>query len=378
MSSNQSNLLTVHSKYVCENSFEELVDILNYYLSQFRPTNNKNYNYIPNRSNLSNKKRYNFVFNQIKRCIYSRFSDLCNDDFISFQKYLELINNYAQNICNNSIDYWRHFTDNKKYKIYNVNIDKEVKNIRYGTNTKNSRNFKVLTHISVIYSLMKLLFLIEKLYEKDIDPNDIQIIFSYKEYRYINYNSIFKNCNKPPQLNDVNKQLFGLMKSIYDIYYGTYVYSIRLNGNYVVNTNNNLFLKKWPQSSNNINNNNRFNYTKINFIIALKKYYFFGCEEYFEGNNIQEKINKLSYHYISNANNKRRYLVPKLKSNSHNYSSNSKMKKVCPENQVSHFLELFYPTERTRLYTYIKNNQDLKDYLFYIFLNNTKNYIHSF
>ena len=44
------------------------------------------------------------------------------------------------------------------------------------------------------------------------------------------------------------------------------------------------------------------------------------------------------------------------------------MKKVCPENQISHFLELFYPTERTRLYDYIKKNQDLKDYLFYIFL----------
>lgn len=373
MSSNQSNLLTVHSKYVCENSFKKLVDILNYYLSQFRPSD-KNYNYIPNRNNLSNRERYNFVFNQIKRCIYSRFSDLCNDDFISFQKYLELINNYAKNICNNPIDYWKHFTNKK----YNLNIENEIKNIRYGTNTKNSRNFKVLTHISVIYSLMKLLFLLEELYKQNMNPNDIQIIFSYKEHRYINYNGIFKNFNKPPKINDVNKQLFSLMKSIYDIYYGTYVYSIFLNGNYVVSTNNNLFLKLWSRS-NNIKNNNRFNYTNIYYVPILQKYYFFKYDEFFYTNmNIQEKINKLSYQYISNANNKRRYLVPKLKSNSHNYSSNNKMKKVCHENQVSHFLELFYPTEQMRLYTYIKNNQDLKDYLFYIFLNNTKNYIHSF
>lgn len=374
MSSNQSNLLTIHSKYVCENSFEELVDILNYYLSQFRPTdNNKNYNYIPNRSNLSNRERYNFVFNQIKRCIYSRFSDLCNDDFISFQKYLELINNYAQNICTNTIDYWRHFTN----QVYNLNIENEIKNIRYSTNIKNSRNFKVLTHISVIYSLMKLLFLLEKIYEKGVNPDDIQIVFLHKEYRNINYNGIFKNFNKLPKTNDVNKQLFALMKSIYDIYYGTYVYSIRLYNNEIASTNNNLFLKLLSKN-NNITNNNRFNYVRIHLGTNLKGY-FFKCDE-FMGNNIQEKINKLSYQYISNANNKRRYLVPKLKSNSHNY--NSKMKKVCPENQVRHFLELFYPTEQSRLYDYIKNNQDLKDYLFYIFLNNTianvKNYIHSF
>ncbi len=374
MNLNKSNLLSVHSKYVCEDNFEKLTGMFNYYLSQFRPTNNnKNYNYIPNKSNLSNKERYHFVFNQIKRCIYSRFSDLCNTDFISFHDYLRLINNYAQNICNHSEDYWRHFTNNKKYKRYNLNIDKEVKNIRYSTNSINSRNFKVLTHISVIYSLMKLQFLLEKLYEKNIDPSDIQILFSYMEYRNINYNGVFKNCDKSPKMNDVNKQLFALMKSIYDIYYGTYVYIIYLNGIKFVSTNNNLFLKKWPKT-NNRNNNNIFYYTQLHIGTNLKGY-FFKCDE-FMGNNIQEKINKLSYQYI--INNKRRYLVPKLKSNSHNYSSNNKIKKVCPENEVSHFLQLFYTNEQSRLYNYIKNNQNLDDYLFSIFLNNTKNYISSF
>jgi hypothetical protein len=373
MSSNQSNLLTIHSKYVCEDNFEQLTDILNYYLSQFRPTNNnKNYNYIPSRSNLSNKERYYFVFNQIKRCIYSRFSDLCNTHFISFQDYLTLINNYAQNICNNPIDYWKHFTNNKKYKKYNLNIDKEVKNIRHSTNSINSRNFKTLTHISVIYSLMKLLFLLEHLYEKNINPNDIQIIFSYREHRNINYNGVLKNCEFKPSNKDVNKQLFALMKSIYDIYYGTYIYNIYLNGIKFIDTNNNLFLRKWSKT-NNINNNNLFYYTRLHLGTNLKGY-FFKCDE-FMGNNIQEKINKLSYQYLGNV--QQRYLVPKLKSNSHNYSSN-KIKKVCPENQVSHFLQLFYPNEQSRLYNYIKNNQNVEDYLFAIFLNNTKNYISSF
>lgn len=375
MNSNQSNLLTVHSKYICEDNFEKLTYILNYYLSQFRPINtlNKNYNHIPNQINLSNKERYNFVFNQIKRCIYSRFSDLCNDDFISFQDYLILINNYAKNICNNPIDYWKHFTNQK----YNINIDKEVKNIRYGTNIKNSRNFKVLIHISVIYSLMKLLFLLEKLYEKNIDPSDIQIVFLYRTHRNINYNGVFKIFDKPPKFNDVNKQLFALMKSIYDIYYGTYIYSIYLNENYVVSTNNNLFLRKLCKK-NNINNNNQFNYTNIYFNQNLQGY-FFKFDGFIIENSVQEKINKLCYQYSNEVrgNIKKRYLVPKLKSNSHNYSSN-KIKKMCIENQVSHFLQLFYPNERSRLYNYIQNNNHLHDYLFSIFLNNTKNYISSF
>jgi hypothetical protein len=95
------------------------------------------------------------------------------------------------------------------------------------------------------------------------------------------------------------------------------------------------------------------------------------------GNNIQERIDKLSYQYNSNGNNKKRYLVPTLKSNSHNYSSNQKIKKVCRENEVIHFLQLFYPNEQSRCYNYIKQNQDLEDYLFYTFLHNKK-YISSF
>jgi hypothetical protein len=221
-----SNLTKYHNIYLCENDMFIFCEMLNYYLSGFRSTNNKVHNKIPNRSNLSNEDRYRFVCKQIKRCIFSRFSDLSVEDK-SFQSYINLLTNYVNNIIKYPDEYWKHFTN----KQYNVNIANEIKNIVNNTNNINKRkqNYYILTHISIIYSLIKLYLIIDKLYKQNIELSNYEIRFTRNNNYNIQYNNILKKCDQIPDMNKIQKQIFYLTKSIYDIYYGTYVFTIYMS-----------------------------------------------------------------------------------------------------------------------------------------------------
>ncbi len=219
MSSNHSNLRNHHSHYICEEHMDDFCDRLNYYLTGFRKSQNKVHNHIPERANLTNEERYLFVFKQIKRCIYSRFSDLHlqeDESFnknenknrkshstflapskvessmeLSFQSYIQLINDYVNHLIQNPNDYWKHFTNQQ----YSTQIADEVKKIRNNTNVANKKRqpFYILTHIAVIYSLMKLYFLLEELCKRNFDISTIEIRFTRNKNYQIQYENVIKN-----------------------------------------------------------------------------------------------------------------------------------------------------------------------------------------
>lgn len=383
------NLLNHHTDYICAKNFEFLSNKINYYLTGFRSPLNKNHNRLPNNPSLQNHQRYDMILNQIKRCIYARFGDMCyTKNPISMETYISMINTYSKNICENPEEYWEYF---KKYDTsYKQNhrekmkmIDEEVK--------KMVSHIKVLTHMAAIYSLIKMFMIFEKIKELDVDPTLLDVCYIKYSVPFL-YKNVFEKLRNIPKEVDKNRQLFSIAQSINDMYHGMHIFTIFIKRgdkkemnreNILVDTNNNLYMSILYRPTRNqiinINQNNRRRikecaprniknersiqeypkYTELHY--HSEQFYLFRCDEYF-GINIHQRIDELNEYYLANETKECGRSVSKI--NQKMSSSSSNYKDRCCKNDkniIYQYIDLFYTEQKRDLYQYIYMNQD-EDY----------------
>ncbi len=418
------NLLNHHQTYICASNFELLTNKLNYYLSGFRAGINKNHNRIANSYNLSDEKRWKMVLNQIKRCIYSRFSDSFYKSKLSIDDYIADINRYAENICRYSIGYWKYLTNQhikngiasqnimnyvlkkdsitQKYiktsftKLYVNQIESEIEIM--------NDHSTVLNHIAALYSLIKLHIILEKIKELNLDISKISICFVQHNSNIL-YKDVLEKLNKPPTEDDINKQLYSIVKSINNIYCGMFIFTIYYDEEKLVDTYNNLYtnilydnissniireLQKYDDILKDLScviknkKNKKVNHKPIksqkfhkprNLIMHYtnnNELYLFKCDEYL-GNDLHNKIKDLNYYYLANNNiingRDKRYkcLINKnLASNSNSYQN--RCLKNMPKCNIYQYIDLFNHIQKRRLYSYIYKNQSYKNMGIYYLL----------
>ena len=263
-------------------------------------------------------------------------------------------------------------------------------------------NTLVLYHVGLIYALIKLYMILQKLQEMTMnDPNfDIrELQICYTTYTDKDYNRnkngkhlftdvINRISTSKPTDTDVNRQLFLISKRVNHIYSGHHVFSVYYSGTKLVDTYNNVFtsivydqVNQKPTGSGNnpVATANNFDVRIWNMCLQkntknekkteepshqMMHYngsnaYLFRCDEYF-GDSIHRQIKELrEYKYSSNETSRRFRTVCMLTTpilpSSGNYTD-----KCCKNdvNLVYQYIDLFSDETKKRLYDYIYRNEN--------------------
>ena len=344
---------------MCSKTFEQFASTISCYLNGYRSNLHKACDDIPNKT--LPEHRWKYALDQIKRCIYSRYSNmLCTKHATTLNDFSRSLNTYVGSMITNPKMYCDYFG---KHIDKNDPIYKQMVEITCSTTA--------LNHAGVIYSLIKLYIILKKLHDLTMDdPNfdlsTLEICYTKyhdtmlytdmikikcardgtenltnsgtnsKEYDFI-YADILKTVKRthgvdlrdPTVINDIiNRQLLSIAQKVNHIYCGLHVFSVYIAGEKIVDTYNNIFTpviydivrQHVTGSSNNhkasaakfdadIRNNCLLKSKKNKKTIKRpthrimhyngNKAYIFLCDEYF-GDSIHKQMNALRYKYKNN------------------------------------------------------------------------------
>ena len=317
-------------------------------------------------------KQWEVILLYIKRYLQSRCA-LMDQQPVTLEEYITMINDYASNICKDPYTYWEYFSGNT---TENSKIITEIKKIE--------ECVSILNTMGEIYGVIKLYNILRTMMCEMLWKWP-QLIRYSKSNSKIKYGDILAALSKeeaddPEQLhNAVTRQLFSLAKSVNEIYNGCHVFTVYAhspNGMFtgsftevtvecvrkLVDTNNNLYkplvYELTKDQIDEINNNNIANGWSVR-----EDSNGFRCDD-FDGD-----VYDPGFHILHNANGT--YIFRMDEYMGDDLHQTIKIDIILPSstgnchykegNQIYQYLDLYWKSEKDRLYGYIYDNPELSN-----------------